>query len=225
MADYASTNPNTVLLFYENFEEYANASNLNGQGGWVYDPKGSGDEDTWDITDSISDNTNKIFAGDKSVECQDSGTKWQYHSLATATDVVFRVGVWGEFSRTGQVKLLYDDGTYTNYITVGITTGGANGFRVTGTNTGGTLTTSSVNSASNQYHEFIFYVSSANGLSFYSQAGILIFNNSSLPTLTTGYECLNLHTVNACAIGGGHTFYDFIRYYKSYSTPDAFQVI
>ena len=221
--DIATADPNQVLMYFEGFEDYAVSTDMVGVDGWERNTDEGIYTDAWTVVSDITDHTNKIFGGKQSVECRGAESNWLKRRLSTATDVVIRMGMWEEKSTAyGQIRLTYSDGdVIKNYIQFGPKTTGNDGFRVMSTNIGW-CETASVNSSFKQYHEYIMRIHSTEGFSMYTQAGVMIFNNAGG---TTASGNLDMYTVNGISFGGGNCFFDHIRYYKSFSTPDPFQVI
>jgi hypothetical protein len=100
--------PNNVFAYYESFEDYAEATDLNGQGGWStsvvsakihQSPPGSAP-----LTDGHS---NKIYAGGKSVRCTGSGYAEQ--TLGNGlTNCYLEGALWAESSAANPLLRFVD---------------------------------------------------------------------------------------------------------------------
>lgn len=217
------------MVLFESFEEYTTGStpqSWSGVNNWY----GDGDQCDFYIVDSIVDHTNKIFSGDKSVRSV-AGSADLKHDLNSVSDVAVRVGIWNEgasnVSKTAILKLENDNGNYIHFgFRLHLTE--STGYRFKSNATGGSwLEVASVNSNYKQYHELTIYVSSTNGTSIWTESGNLIFSNIDSEQMTIGYGKMDLHTITSVALSdsGSNGIFDFLRIYKTFSTPNPFQVI
>lgn len=221
ITDNASANPDDIMIFFDGFEQYdANYELVNAaNGGW----RESGGGSSFKVYNSFMNHTNKIYAGDKTCFHSVGG---MYHTFPSTTDIAIRLGIWDEnANKTPTITLTHSVSGEDNFIIFGMnTTLEDNGYRFYSRTSGAWIETDSGNSMSNSMHEFIFYISSANGASFITEGGITQLSNAG--EINAGYQKMDLHTVNQIRIAGtGDFFVDHIRIYKTFSTPDPFQVI
>lgn len=222
--DLPSANPNDVLLWFEGFEDYDDNALIaypgGGLGGWF---GRSGSE--YRCYSSIMNHTNKIFSGDKT--CLHSSGEME-HTFPSASNVVFRMGIWDEdASKTPYIRLYHSSGGHYNYIQFGFNDFITNyGYKCYSKTSGAWMRVATGDSRSNSMHEFIIYVDSVNGTTFFNEGGNYLIGDSSQPHTTVGYEKMDLHTIDGVRISGNYDFFiDHIRVYRSFSTPDPFQVI
>jgi hypothetical protein len=73
-------------------------------------------------------------------------------------------------------------------------------------------------------HEYIIYVNSTNGVSFQTEQNITFFDNNNASNLA--FNKMDLHTINSIELirNSGAQYFDFVRVYKTFSTPSPFEV-
>ncbi len=108
--DQPKADPQNIKRYFENFETYSNGQNMNGVGGWTVN---SG---TATIYASPPYDTNKVFAGNNSLKCIESGTFEIEQTLGSGlTDVFVEVGLWLEGVIGSRILVKLVDGSSNNF--------------------------------------------------------------------------------------------------------------
>ena len=152
--------PNEVYLYFENFEDYAEVSDLDGQGGWVATNMTSSIHVSPPEGNPLVDgHSNKIFAGGRSCLCSGSeGTPKFVKELGSAlTNIYIEVAIWPVGSSAVPMIAAVDaDGD-----SFGAGHTDASPVDKAGYAVNGTVTASSLNSIVANYNEYALQVTDA----------------------------------------------------------------